>query len=247
MNDGWSAWSHHPANHFCDFPETLSPRAACSDADDHWPFTSLCCLQFAEKFQEVKEAAKLARDKSQDKVETLNNHSQVNAVPLSLCPSEILTQSHQHADISNQKPQISQNLNKHMLRGVHPSVHSQSLLRCSCSFYTHSKSLFHQSSLSLKYHLNSRHVFVEAWTSGQTPGWFQTRLFEGRTVNKSTTECGGKFNSCPFSNLTFYSLEMIQPPESVNTALSHHDWEVLLSPDISTMVSQWAVSETNLT
>uniref|UniRef100_A0A3P8VLT9 Homer scaffold protein 2 n=1 Tax=Cynoglossus semilaevis TaxID=244447 RepID=A0A3P8VLT9_CYNSE len=32
--------------------------------------------KFAEKFQEVKEAAKLARDKSQDKVETLNNHSQ---------------------------------------------------------------------------------------------------------------------------------------------------------------------------
>ncbi|KAG7233332.1 hypothetical protein INR49_007177 [Caranx melampygus] len=31
---------------------------------------------FAEKFQEVKEAAKLARDKSQEKVETLSNHSQ---------------------------------------------------------------------------------------------------------------------------------------------------------------------------
>ncbi|KAM9861281.1 homer protein homolog 2 [Aulostomus maculatus] len=32
--------------------------------------------KFAEKFQEVKEAAKIARDKSQEKVETLSNHSQ---------------------------------------------------------------------------------------------------------------------------------------------------------------------------
>ncbi|XP_010774624.1 homer protein homolog 2 [Notothenia coriiceps] len=32
--------------------------------------------KFSEKFQEVKEAAKLARDKSQDKGETLSNHSQ---------------------------------------------------------------------------------------------------------------------------------------------------------------------------
>ncbi|KAJ7994582.1 hypothetical protein DPEC_G00250960 [Dallia pectoralis] len=32
--------------------------------------------KFAEKFQEVKEAAKLARDKSQEKMETLSNHSQ---------------------------------------------------------------------------------------------------------------------------------------------------------------------------
>ncbi|KAM9410006.1 homer protein homolog 2 [Pholidichthys leucotaenia] len=32
--------------------------------------------KFAEKFQEVKEAAKLARDKSQEKGETLSNHSQ---------------------------------------------------------------------------------------------------------------------------------------------------------------------------
>lgn len=43
-------------------------------------FTPLSCLQFAEKFQEVKEAAKLARDKSQEKVETLSNHSQVNHI-----------------------------------------------------------------------------------------------------------------------------------------------------------------------
>ena len=34
--------------------------------------------QFADKFQEVKEAAKLARDKSQEKMETSSNHSQVN-------------------------------------------------------------------------------------------------------------------------------------------------------------------------
>ncbi|XP_054473753.1 homer protein homolog 2 isoform X1 [Anoplopoma fimbria] len=32
--------------------------------------------KFSEKFQEVKEAAKLARDKSQDKVDTSSNHSQ---------------------------------------------------------------------------------------------------------------------------------------------------------------------------
>uniref|UniRef100_A0A8C5HTQ9 WH1 domain-containing protein n=1 Tax=Gouania willdenowi TaxID=441366 RepID=A0A8C5HTQ9_GOUWI len=34
--------------------------------------------KFAEKFQEVKEAAKLAREKSQEKGETMSNHSQVN-------------------------------------------------------------------------------------------------------------------------------------------------------------------------
>lgn len=48
--------------------------------------TALSCLsnlQFSEKFQEVKEAAKLARDKSQDTVEMLSNHSQVKY--LSLC------------------------------------------------------------------------------------------------------------------------------------------------------------------
>ncbi|XP_077934952.1 homer protein homolog 2 isoform X1 [Halichoerus grypus] len=36
--------------------------------------------KFAEKFQEVKEAAKLARDKSQEKIETSSNHSQVSSV-----------------------------------------------------------------------------------------------------------------------------------------------------------------------
>lgn len=35
-------------------------------------------VQFAEKFQEVKEAARLARDKSQEKIETSSNHSQVS-------------------------------------------------------------------------------------------------------------------------------------------------------------------------
>ncbi len=50
---------------------------------------SLSYFQFAEKFQEVKEAAKLARDKSQEKVETLSNHSQVNYISLL---SEILIQ-----------------------------------------------------------------------------------------------------------------------------------------------------------
>lgn len=41
-------------------------------------FKRFPALQFAEKFQEVKEAAKLAKDKSQDKAETSSNHSQVN-------------------------------------------------------------------------------------------------------------------------------------------------------------------------
>ncbi|XP_028350681.1 homer protein homolog 2 isoform X5 [Physeter macrocephalus] len=34
--------------------------------------------KFAEKFQEVKEAARLARDKSQEKIETSSNHSQID-------------------------------------------------------------------------------------------------------------------------------------------------------------------------
>uniref|UniRef100_A0A8C8GS38 WH1 domain-containing protein n=1 Tax=Oncorhynchus tshawytscha TaxID=74940 RepID=A0A8C8GS38_ONCTS len=42
--------------------------------------------KFAEKFQEVKEAAKLARDKSQEKMETSSNNSQV-------------TYGHTHTDI----------------------------------------------------------------------------------------------------------------------------------------------------
>uniref|UniRef100_A0A3Q3X808 Uncharacterized protein n=1 Tax=Mola mola TaxID=94237 RepID=A0A3Q3X808_MOLML len=37
---------------------------------------SVDACKFAEKFQEVKEAAKLAKDKSQEKGETLSNHSQ---------------------------------------------------------------------------------------------------------------------------------------------------------------------------
>ncbi|EGW10172.1 Homer protein-like 2 [Cricetulus griseus] len=36
--------------------------------------------KFAEKFQEVKEAARLARDKSQEKIETSSNHSQASSV-----------------------------------------------------------------------------------------------------------------------------------------------------------------------
>ncbi|ERE89777.1 putative homer protein [Cricetulus griseus] len=36
--------------------------------------------KFAEKFQEVKEAARLARDKSQEKIETSCNHSQASSV-----------------------------------------------------------------------------------------------------------------------------------------------------------------------
>ena len=39
-------------------------------------------VQFAEKFQEVKEAAKLARDKSHEKIETSSNHSQVSDLSL---------------------------------------------------------------------------------------------------------------------------------------------------------------------
>lgn len=47
--------------------------------------------KFAEKFQEVKEAAKLARDKSQEKVETMSNHSQESGreTPSTTQPSSI--------------------------------------------------------------------------------------------------------------------------------------------------------------
>lgn len=46
----------------------------------------LCYFQFAEKFQEVKEAAKLARDRSQEKIETSSNHSQVcNLTLIPIC------------------------------------------------------------------------------------------------------------------------------------------------------------------
>ncbi|XP_055010933.1 homer protein homolog 2 [Boleophthalmus pectinirostris] len=47
--------------------------------------------KFAEKFQEVKEAAKLARDKSQEKGETMSNHSQESGreTPLNTQPSSI--------------------------------------------------------------------------------------------------------------------------------------------------------------
>lgn len=47
--------------------------------------------KFAEKFQEVKEAAKLARDKSQEKGETMSNHSQESGreTPSTTQPSSI--------------------------------------------------------------------------------------------------------------------------------------------------------------
>lgn len=47
--------------------------------------------KFAEKFQEVKEAAKLARDKSQEKGETMSNHSQESGreTPSATQPSSI--------------------------------------------------------------------------------------------------------------------------------------------------------------
>lgn len=80
----------------------------------HWSSPIVHCLsynQFAEKFQEVKEAAKLAKDKSQEKVETLSNHSQVNSVSqlsefwfsttplLSNCPSHTICQPLQREEI----------------------------------------------------------------------------------------------------------------------------------------------------
>lgn len=49
------------------------------------------CQQFAEKFQEVKEAAKLARDKSQEKMETSSNHSQVSVSQQPLCVHRMLS------------------------------------------------------------------------------------------------------------------------------------------------------------
>ncbi|XP_016071142.1 PREDICTED: homer protein homolog 2 [Miniopterus natalensis] len=42
--------------------------------------SELQLTKFAEKFQEVKEAARLARDKSQEKIETSSNHSQASSV-----------------------------------------------------------------------------------------------------------------------------------------------------------------------
>lgn len=46
----------------------------------HGTYSTFLTFQFAEKFQEVKESAKLARDKSQEKAETLSNHSEVNTM-----------------------------------------------------------------------------------------------------------------------------------------------------------------------
>ncbi len=51
-------------------------------------FSVLICVplalpQFSEKFQEVKEAAKLAREKSQEKMETSSDQSQVHGAPRS--------------------------------------------------------------------------------------------------------------------------------------------------------------------
>lgn len=62
-------------------------------------FPSLTHFQFAEKFQEVKEAAKLAREKSQEKGDTLSNHSQVNDIWL-LSP---ILYSAQHICRENEK------------------------------------------------------------------------------------------------------------------------------------------------
>lgn len=69
----------------CKLSLTLQFISACFSTS----FDISLYLQFAEKFQEVKEAAKLAKDKSQEKVETLSNHSQVNYTTLL---SEILSQ-----------------------------------------------------------------------------------------------------------------------------------------------------------
>ncbi|KAF3686623.1 Homer protein -like protein 2 [Channa argus] len=58
--------------------------------------------KFAEKFQEVKEAAKLARDKSQDKAETVGNHSQVTE-----SPSVTYQESGSEAPLTNQASSIN--------------------------------------------------------------------------------------------------------------------------------------------
>ncbi|XP_035989999.1 uncharacterized protein LOC118561850 [Fundulus heteroclitus] len=47
---------------------------------------------------------------------------------------------------------------------------------------------FHRSTSSLKYHLNAKHTFVGASTSGVTPGMRQTTLTERRALSKSTSE-----------------------------------------------------------
>lgn len=86
---------------------------------------SVSCFQFAEKFQEVKDAAKLARDKSQEKVETLSNHSQVN--DLSLPPDALI---HFNTAVENQ--QITQN-NGLILFGSSLRWFCLLYLRSSCS------------------------------------------------------------------------------------------------------------------
>lgn len=72
-------WLCDLPNHLYDEPH--SHGSSCLATNHHTSF-HISYFQFAEKFQEVKEAAKLAKDKSQEKVETLSNHSQVNNVPL---------------------------------------------------------------------------------------------------------------------------------------------------------------------
>uniref|UniRef100_A0A8C4DLB3 Zinc finger BED domain-containing protein 1 n=1 Tax=Dicentrarchus labrax TaxID=13489 RepID=A0A8C4DLB3_DICLA len=47
---------------------------------------------------------------------------------------------------------------------------------------------FHRSTSSLKYHLNTKHSFVGASTSGVMPGMRQTTLTERRALSKSTSE-----------------------------------------------------------
>lgn len=74
---------------FCKTSHTAYDILACFATNHHTSFNVSLIFQFAEKFQEVKEAAKLAKDKSQEKVETLSNHSQVNYISLL---SEILIQ-----------------------------------------------------------------------------------------------------------------------------------------------------------
>ncbi len=47
---------------------------------------------------------------------------------------------------------------------------------------------FHRSTSSFKHHLNAKHVFVGASTSGVTPGLRQTTLTERRALSKSTSD-----------------------------------------------------------
>lgn len=59
------------------FPNTFNDKSVYFFYCKLTKYCYIFVFQFSEKFEEVKDAAKLARDKSQEKGETLSNNSQV--------------------------------------------------------------------------------------------------------------------------------------------------------------------------